>query len=407
MYWDTMNNQTMKMSFVGDILLHSKYDTIALQKGTSFVFEKISPVLKDSDLCFGNLECVLSKTGEPNPEKGCLRGDERYIEALRTAGFDVLSLANNHVLDFGFEAFEHMTSKLQSVGIHVVGAGIDLEQSRELVRIDVCGLRIGFLAYSARDNGGMNYASRSEPGVAPLDEEQVLEDIAKHKAAVDHLIVSLHWGIEYSPYPTPHQVLLARNIIDAGVRIIVGHHPRIVQGYEEYNDGVILYSLGNICHSDLNLVGPRRNYTSKLRLCEKELAIFQVELCQDKVKKIDIVPFWLNDSGQPEPCDRAKASEILHKVTERSKKLNSPQFEEYWESLIITKRVWDPVKAWWRSGNLWEKLKNLKPSQITTLWILFSDFLAARFSRKPSKWLLYSTRSDNKARPFCGIDERE
>jgi poly-gamma-glutamate capsule biosynthesis protein CapA/YwtB (metallophosphatase superfamily) len=402
-----MDKKVIRVTFVGDILLHSDYDRIAAEKGPFFVFEKCSSLLKSADVTFGNLECVLSGKGVPNPEKGCLRGDGRYIESLGAAGFSVLSLANNHTFDFGLDAYEDMAAHLESAGIRLVGAGRDLEQSRRLNTFCVNGVRVGFLAYSARDNQGYNYASQSRPGVAPLEEEYVLQDIERYKDSVNHLIVSLHWGIEYSPHPTPHQISLAHRIIDAGAHIIVGHHPRILQGYEYYKNGVIFYSVGSFCHSRLHLVGPGKTYTSDLRLCEREVAVIEMQLSPDRIDKITVVPFWLNEHGQPEPCEEAKAEEIMKKIAGRSSILKTPEFEQYWESLIIKKRVWGPILTWWGKDNIWAKIRNFKLSQLYTLWILLADYLSARFSKRPAKWLLFSTRNDRKARPQCGNENDE
>lgn len=401
-----MDREVIKISCFGDILLHSDYQKIAIEKGPDFVFEKVFPYLNDSDLCFGNMECVLSQIGTPNPEKVCLRGDESYIEALKGAGFDVLSLANNHILDFGFEACENMASKLKKAGIHVLGVGKDIEQSRSFLTIDVKDHRVGFLAYSSRDNGGFDYASNSKPGVAPLDEEYVIEDINKHKNDVNHLIVSLHWGIEYSHYPTPDQISMAHKIIDAGAKIIIGHHPHILQGYEYYNDGIILYSAGNFCSSDLNFEGPNKTYKSELKSFERESAIFELYISKNKIiEKLNLIPLWLNDEGQPEPCNFEKSAGILKKIGERSEVLRMSGFDKYWESMVIKKRVAGPLKLWWKNGSLMDKIKNFKFSQIETLWILFTDYFSMKFSKSSSKWLMFNPRNDKKPKPFCGDED--
>ena len=400
-----MDQKSVRINLVGDILLHSRYDRIAEEKGPHFVFAKCGELLGDADLRFGNLECVLSNKGVPNPEKGCLRGDPRYIEALRDAGFGVLSLANNHALDFGTEALVDMACASEEAGIRVVGGGRDLAESRRCPTLDVKGVKLGFLAYSARDNGGYNYAAEGVAGVAPLDLDAVVEDITNYKELVDHLILSLHWGIEYSLYPTPDQVSMGRKFIDAGASLIVGHHPRILQGHESYKHGVILYSIGNLCHSDLHLEGPTRTYKSELKLCEREAAIYRVSVSKERIEKVDIIPLWLNDEGQPEPADDGRAADILKKIAERSEVLTRADFAAYWESMLIKKRVAGPLKVWWESGNLLDKLKNFKLSQIQTLWVLCTDFIAMKFSSDSSKWQKLNPRNDKKPRPFCGHEE--
>ena len=362
-----MDRGNIRINFIGDILLHSRYSRIAEERGADFAFAKCAELLRDADLRFGNLECVLSNKGVPDPEKGCLRGDPRYIAALRKTGIDILCLANNHAFDFGADALEDMVHAAKEAGIRVVGGGRNLAESRRCLVVTIKGIKVGFLAYSARDNGGRNYAAEGVAGIAPLDADAVLEDITRNKDSVHHLILSLHWGIEYSPYPTPDQVSMGRRFIDAGASLVVGHHPRILQGHENYKNGAILYSIGNICHSDLHLPTPNRTYKSVLKLCEREGAIYRVAFSMDRIESIDIVPLWLNDAGQPEPATDIRAAAILNKITKRSDVLKKTDFADYWESMLVRKRVAAPFRIWWKSGSLADKVKNLRLSQIQTL----------------------------------------
>lgn len=400
-----MNNNIVKIAFVGDILLHSNYNKFALEKEPSSVFEKICNVLSDADLRFGNLESVLSKKGDPIYGKGCLVGDEKYISALKKVGFDVLSLANNHSFDFGIEAYEDMSLNLQKVGIDTVGTGRNLEESRKMIVVSVNNFLLGFIAYSSKTNNGRNYASDVSPGVAPLEEEYIVEDIKKYKKDVDYLIVSLHWGIEHSPDPTPDQISLAHTIIDAGAKIVVGNHPQILQGIERYNGGLVMYSLGNFCHSDYYWEGPQRTYQFKLKAADKESIMVKVELSKSKIECIDIIPLWINDRGQPEICEGGRSNAILQKLSERSKIITRPDFEKHWENMLIKKRIGNPIRIWWEAGNLFHKIKNFKFSQIKTLLNLFIMFIQTRFSKSPSKWHIFNPRNDKKPRPFCGENE--
>ncbi len=396
---------SVRILFTGDILLHSNYNKIALEKGPDFVFERISNVFKKADLRFGNIETILSMKGAPVRGKGCITGDERYIDAIKNAGFDVLSLANNHTFDYGIEAYEDMSSSLKKAGLTLSGAGRNLEESRKMQILSVKGIRLGFLSYSSRENNGRSYATDRSPGVAPLDEEYVIEDIKRYKKDVDHLMVSLHWGIEHSPYPTPHQKSLAHMIIDEGVRIVIGNHPQILQGVERYKEGFIMYSLGNLCHSDYYWEGPQRMYQFKIRPADRESIMVKVRLTSIGIEDIDIIPLWINDGGQPEVCKGEKASAILNKLKERSEMIKRPDFARFWNNMIVKKRVESPFKIWWEHGSILDKIRNFRPSQIKTLIELAAMFLEVRFSRSGSKWHLLNPRNDKKPRPFCGSDE--
>lgn len=400
-----MDNNAAEILFVGDILLHSDYNRTAREKGPDFVFEKVSAAFKDADLRFGNLETVLSRKGAPIYGKGCLAGDESYIGALKNAGFDLFSLSNNHTFDFGPAAYEEMSLNLRKAGIKTVGAGADLEASRKMLAMRVKDLRLGFLAYSSRLNKGRNYATDTDSGVAPLDEGYVLEDVTRYKNDVDHLVVSLHWGIEHSPYPTPDQISLAHKIIDNGAKIVIGHHPQILQGIERYGDGVIMYSLGNFCHLDYYWEGPQRTYQFKIKAVDREAVVARVRLSRRGIEGVDITPLCINESGQPEICEGERSAAILKKLDERSEAVKKADFEKYWNEMIIKKRVGNPVRIWWEKGNLLYKIKNFKYSQIKTLFDLFLMFVEVRFSRTNSKWQMLNPRNDEKPRPFCGKDE--
>lgn len=387
-------------------MLHSRYDEIASHNGTDFVFEKVSPVLKQSDILFGNLEAVLSPEGEAVPGKLCLRGEGHYLQALKKHNFSILSLANNHTFDFGLSAYADMESQLDSLGIVAVGAGQNLDTSRQLKIIERDGIRFGFLAYSSRTTNGSAYADEESPGVAPLDVDLVVEDVLRYQSEVDHLIVSLHWGVEYAEYPTPDQMKIGHRIIDAGASLIIGHHPHIIQGYEKYKDGVILYSLGNFCDSDLEWHGADKSYRSKLKVADRESILAQVRFSKTNIVHLEFVPTWLNDQGQPEIAKGQKEEELRAKFLRRSEVIARPDFQAYWEKMILDKRVGTPFKNWLSQGSIWDKVKNFRPSQFLTLWALMTMYLQTRFSRSSKKYFLLNPGDDEKPRPYCGKEKK-
>lgn len=397
-----MNTDMISILFVGDILLHSDYNKIVSEQGPSFIFEKISGVFNDADLRCGNLECVLSEKGAPLAGKGCLIGDKRYIASLGETGFNVVSLANNHTFDYGADAYEDMRINLKKERIKAVGAGRNLNESRKLISVSINGVRLGFLAYSSRDNNGRNYATDTSPGVAPLEEQYLIEDIKKYTNDVDHLVISLHWGIEHSPYPTPEQISLAHRAVDAGAGIIFGNHPQILQGIENYKGGLIMYSLGNFCHSDYYWEGTGKTYQFKIKPVDRESVMVMVKASKDKIEDINIIPIWINEHGQPEVCKDERFADISRKLSDRSEKIKKPDFDNYWNDIIIRKRVKTPFRLWWENGNLLYKIKNFKPSQIKTLMDLLILHIQLKFSKSPSKWQLFNPRNDKKPRPFCG-----
>lgn len=399
-----MNSRVMEIYCLGDLMLHSRYNEIASERGSDFVFEKVSSVLHQPDILFANLEAVLSSKGKAATGKLCLRGSHYYLEALKNHNVGIISLANNHSFDFGVDAHADMVSQLDNMGIVSVGAGINLEASRKMKTIEKGGIRFGFLAYSSRTTKGSDYAGRDSPGVAPLEVDIVIADVVRYRSEVDHLIVSLHWGVEYAEYPTPDQMRIGHKIIDAGASLIVGHHPHIIQGYEKYKDGIILYSLGNFFDSDLEWHGADKTYRSKLKEADRESILAQVRFSKNEIVDIEFVPTWLNDDGQPEVAEGKREQELRAKFIRRSEVIARPDFEAYWEKMILERRVGAPLKYWLYKGSFWDKVKSFRPSQFMTLWALAGMYFQTRFSRSPRKYFLLNPGDDEKPRPYSDKD---
>lgn len=238
---------------VGDVVLARKVAQAMAEYGLDYPFATIAPDLREADLTFGNLECSISDRGSRLPGKGIwFRADPAVAPVLKDVGFDVLSIANNHSLDYLDAAFNDTIDLVSAQGISPVGGGQNLAQARKPVIREVNGHKIAFLAYS--DMADIYWSQKSKRtlaatedscGIAPLKIDLIEEDVAKAVYAADAVVVSLHWGIEYADYPTAEQRRIAHRIIDAGARLVIGHHPHTLQGVERYGEGLIAYSLGN------------------------------------------------------------------------------------------------------------------------------------------------------------------
>lgn len=238
----------------GDIMLNRRVEMMIRQNNDwRFPFLKISDYLKQADILFGNLENPVSDKGTKVGSIYSFRADPRAIEGLTYAGFDVVSLANNHAFDYAKEALEDTFLRLKEAGIDYVGAGFNDQEAFAPVIKEVRGLKIGFLAYT--DLGSRYWtAAKNSSGLAWLNHQKiksVAEDIKNVKSQVDVLIVSLHSGDEYTQNLTAFQTDFAKAALEAGADIIAGHHPHVVQKSEIYpatlsgHPGWIFYSLGN------------------------------------------------------------------------------------------------------------------------------------------------------------------
>lgn len=227
--------------------------------GVSFLAE-VAPTLSHADLTFGNLEGVLVDGGEPgkkcsNPNACYLfRSPARYVQHYKNAGFDVLSLANNHARDFGEDGRLASMQTLAAAGILHTGLEGDFAST------EVNGLKIAVMAYAVTVNSNLL-----------LDYEIAAETVAEYAANHDIVVISFHGGAEgrdvmslpfaeeeYYGEPRGDVVKFARMMIDAGADLIIGHGPHVVRGMEVYKDRLIAYSLGNFAtYYGISVVGDK------------------------------------------------------------------------------------------------------------------------------------------------------
>jgi poly-gamma-glutamate synthesis protein (capsule biosynthesis protein) len=213
------------------------------------VFEYVRPLLNGHDLVFGNLETVLSEDGltRSNLYSMHMRGRPTYVGQLSGAGFNVINIANNHILQHGRRAFEETLALLRASGIAPVGVATSDGRSCEPARVDVAGVEHVFLGYAFETD--KYYAG--VPLYARGDRDAIVADICRSKSRDNVVVCSFHWGNEFVSYPNLEQIAIARAAIDAGCDLVLGHHPHVLNGFERYRDKYIFYSLGNFVFDQL------------------------------------------------------------------------------------------------------------------------------------------------------------
>jgi poly-gamma-glutamate synthesis protein (capsule biosynthesis protein) len=169
--------------------------------------------------------------------------DPRVLATLKLAGFDIFSFANNHIGDWGLEAFEDTLHWLNENEFKYTGAGFNKNEAKEPAIIERNGLKIGFIGFSDVGPKWME-AKDDKAGILLAGDLEFEKIIAEASKKADILIVSFHFGEEYKKH-TKRQEELAHKAIDSGARIVIGHHPHVAQDVEEYKNGLIAYSLGN------------------------------------------------------------------------------------------------------------------------------------------------------------------
>lgn len=239
-----MSEPSVSIAFVGDIMLDESPGKLI--KNGRDPFAPFAALLNSADIRVGNLECVVTTMGTPEPEKPyTFRAHPRTLKVLQRH-FDALALANNHSGDFGPIAFGEMLNLLDRQKIPYFGGGRDLAQAHTPLVIERNGLRIALLGYNEFFPRSFE-ADFNKPGIAWSEDEQVQLDIrnARTNYHADLVIPVMHWGWEHDRIAGSRQRQLARLMIDAGADAVVGGHPHVTQDVEQYQGKPIIYSLGN------------------------------------------------------------------------------------------------------------------------------------------------------------------
>lgn len=255
---DTDDKRIIQVAAVGDMMLGTDFPKNTLPPDDLNILAHVTPVLQQADITFGNLEGVLLDGGEPVKKCKTLsacylfRTPTRYANNLKDAGFDVMSLANNHARDFGEEGRDSSMLALSAAGIRHSG------RLGDVASWQVKGIRVAMIAFAPFGNSH-----------DMLDIEKAREQVAELAAGHAIVMVSIHAGAEgldatHIPFDTEYYhgedrgdaVKFARAVIDAGADLVLGHGPHVVRAMELYKGRLIAYSLGNFCtHWGISVAG--------------------------------------------------------------------------------------------------------------------------------------------------------
>ena len=263
----TFNGGAGSIALLGDVALNGLFLTQPEKNHQRFT--EIAPILQSFPLVLANLETPLAGDNEFNPDKKDGKGvihytDETTVkEILPMLNITGVSLANNHIYDRGKSGLIHTVKCLETLGIRFTGAGYAAEHL-EPVFFETGGKQVAFCAYVDRDT---NPCFPDDAGIFInyFDEEAVIQKIKSIKKECHNLVLSIHWGRDYSAYPTREQRETARRLVDAGADVILGHHTHTLQPYETYKKGLIFYSLGSFCYGDFLWEGKQRALKRKTK----------------------------------------------------------------------------------------------------------------------------------------------
>lgn len=239
-------NQSITLILVGDVMLNRGVEHMVRKYGAEdfrFPFKEIKPYLQKADILFGNLESIISDRGKNIGSLYPFRAEPEAMKGLKYAGFDLVSVANNHIFDYGRAAMEDSFRRLKRAGIDYVGGGFSKQEAYSPIVKEIEDTKIAFLAYTNLVAESWT-AKGDRSGIAGLD-KSIAKDIRQAKQEADLVVVSMHFGQEYQTQSNQNQRYFAHLAIDSGANLVVGHHPHVIQEVENYNQGYVAYSLGN------------------------------------------------------------------------------------------------------------------------------------------------------------------
>ncbi|MEI7765661.1 MAG: CapA family protein [bacterium] len=299
---DSPEPNFVTLLFGGDIMLDRGVKNSVLKNFNadySKMFEKID-LIKDADIVFANLEGTASDQGKDIHNLYSFHMSPSVIPALKGAGFDVLSLANNHIGDWGRDAFSDTISRLDENEIAYTGAGINQIEAEKPTIVEKNGMKIGYLGFSDVGPNGMA-ATDIKPGIL-LANNPRFDDIIKNASKeVAYLIVTFHFGDEYKTKHNARQELLAHKAINDGAKIVIGSHPHVIEDTETYKNGYIAYSLGNFVFDQ---------YFSKNTM---QGMLLQIKLSKDGSMLVQKNTMLLNRVFQPDQIIKGKEEKVIFK----------------------------------------------------------------------------------------------
>lgn len=306
-----------EVTIVGDIMLGRQVgDSIASERDPGAPLRPLQRRLARADLTVGNLESTLSSDGVPRQGDDSFAADPDVLDALDDAGFDVLSLANNHTGDFGERPFRQTLRRLAASPVEPVGAGLNRERAWRPVVVSRAGVRFGFVAFNAIGEtpaAGPRTAGvaqvRMQPRTGPLnvgDLRRANRAIKSLRDRADVVIVLPHWGDQYTNEPVADQRRVGRVLLESGADIVIGGHPHWVQGVQVHQGELVVHSLGNFV------------FDMDFSRETQEGAMLEAVFWGDELKAVEFVPYVIGLDYAPRVVTGARAKTVLELMTDAS-----------------------------------------------------------------------------------------
>jgi len=291
---------------VGDIMLSRLVDlSIKQNSDNAYGFDEVKWFWQNGDIIFGNLENPLIPGREIGVSEMVLRADPEMAYMLKNSGFNILSLANNHIYDFGSKGIRSTMKALNEVGIKYCGVGSDGKEEAPYTPayMEANGTKIAFLAFTDKVLiPKITEKDEEEPGIAFLDKERIAISVSEAAKNGNFVIVYLHGGTEYAPEPDVTMRGYAHLAIDKGANLVLGSHPHVVQEVEKYRGKYIFHSLGNFIFDQLWSLETRESIIAKIYISE------------NKVERLEFLPVFIDDNCFPSPIRGKTGQKIIEKL---------------------------------------------------------------------------------------------
>lgn len=248
---------------------------LAEENDADKLFGDFLQLMKDSDLSITNLESPIIDQGLSIDKTGpALKSSVNSAQILNTAGIDLVTLANNHIMDYGDEGLRSTLETCKALGINYTGAGENYDKASEPYIFEKNGIKIAVLNVAENEFGTTN---GTHPGCHPLNPVQNFYSINDVREEVDHTIMIVHGGHEYYNLPSPRMKQTYRYFIDAGASAVIGHHTHCFSGHEIYNGKPICYSLGNFLFDNEKLNSSNIKPWHQGLICELKISKSNIE----------------------------------------------------------------------------------------------------------------------------------
>jgi len=368
-----------------EITLLAVGDVLPERDEPSELFAHVEKEIQNADISFCQLEANISERGTRMPQaRHTTRIKRNVATALKKSGFNVVSFAGNHCMDWGREAFFDTIDALKEEGMQVAGVGANIKEAREPVITEVDGTKVAFIAYSTI-LPQCYWAEADRPGCAPMrafthyeqiehdqpgtpcrihtfphkeDLEALIQDIEKAKKMADVVVMSIHWGIHFIPAVlADYQKQVAKVAIDNGVNLILGHHAHILKGIEVYKGVPIFYSLCNFA-TELEMTPEHANskgfkeiqglhpdwvpdFDSRYNFPpdSRKSIMVKVKIKDNKISEVSYLPIYIDKQAVPEilPASDPRFQEVVDYIDEISRDQNiNTKFTQRDDEILIS-----------------------------------------------------------------------